>query len=237
LEYNSIYDETIRPELGNDAPPPRVSPIPLPPSPFPDTSAQEAYDKTFSQSRVIAVFSPILALAPPFPIQITLTLVAAPGSRIAAATFSATFLDGEIKSILPVDVTSSRTEVHHTDSHGSELSATIGTPATVPVQVTGGVKGTDSAAQDYTRHTWGRIQGTGIGTKKALWIFEEDQGKAGRHGIPVERATETLTIELSVRPAVCEYEIEATVVRGDGKEAGLLNSREHKSGPQRVLLA
>ena len=231
-----VLESTITPELGTDAPAPRALPLPLPPSPFPPSRARAAYDRTSAQTRVSAVFALSLALAPPFRLTITLTLVAAPGARVAHATFRAAFPDGVITALTPVDRATSATEVQHADAAGHDVELSVGAGAALPAQANVAVKGNTNHSEEYARHTWARVQGSGVGFREALWVFEEDQGKGGRHGIPVERSTETLTLDLSVRPAVCEYEVEATVVEGDGEAPGWFNSKAHKSGIQRVLM-
>jgi hypothetical protein len=186
---------------------------------------------------VSALFALTATLNPPFPLSVTLTLVAAPRSRIAAATFRITFLDGDILSVLPTSVQSDGTQVHHTDSKGNEIDLNAGTGATLPAQGGATWKNTGTKGQDYQRTTWGRIQGSGIGFKTAMWVFEEDPGKGGRHGVPISQTTEELSLGLSVRPALCEYEVEVTIVDGDGERPGFFNSHKHSSGKQRVILA
>jgi hypothetical protein len=134
-------------------------------------------------------------------------------------------------------VQSDGTLVHHTDQGGRELDLNIGTGSTLPAQGGATWKNTGSRGADYQRTTWGRIQGSGVGFRVAQWVFEEDQGKAGRHGVPISKTTEELSLGLSVRPALCEYEVEVTVVEGDGASPNFFNSHTHKSGKQRVILA
>jgi hypothetical protein len=131
-------DPTILPELGSDAPPsqpdaPGSNPqAPRSPSPFPDRSgSRAAYDETFSQTRVSVLFTSKPVLVSPFPISVTLTLLAAPVTRISSVTFRASFPDGSILSLTPVAITSDKTDVHHVDGKTHEIDLSVGTPRCV----------------------------------------------------------------------------------------------------------
>jgi hypothetical protein len=236
----SVQDPAIIPELGADAPVSKTPGMPTsrpstPPSPFPGTPGSNS-DYDFSQTRVTVVYTVTPATKSPFPISITLTVAAKPSTRISSMTFRTTLPDGQILDLKPVSITSDGTQIHHTDSHNTETGLNIGTPATLPAQGGATWKDTGTKGEDYQRTTWGRIEGVGKGFNVATWVFEEDPGKGGRHGVPILKTTQELSLDLDVRQVMCEYEVEVTVVEGDGTKPGFFNSSTHKSGKQKVFL-
>jgi hypothetical protein len=108
--------------------------------------------------------------------------------------------------------------------------------STAPATGSATWKNTGNKQADYQRSTWGRIEGAGIGTATASWVFDEDPGKAGRHGVPIVKTTQELDLGLDVRPVKCEYTVDVTVVEGDGARAGFFNSKTYKSGKQNIFL-
>jgi hypothetical protein len=239
-------DPAMLPELGSDAPisqpissSPRPDvPPPRTPSPFPQRpDSRAAYDETFSQTRVSVLFTSKPALASPFPLSVTLTLLAAPATRISSVTVNLSFPDGSIVSLSPVSIASDKTTVHHTDAQGHEIDIGLNAGQAVsPATGNATWKNTGNKSQDYQRVTWGRIEGAGIGTPTGAWVFEEDLGKAGRHGVPIVKTTQELDLSLDVRPVMCEYTVDVTVVEGDGAKPGFFNSKTYKSGKQTIFL-
>jgi hypothetical protein len=151
-------------------------------------------------------------------------------------TVKTSFPDGSILSLSPVSVTTDGTEVHHTDGKGNEIDLNVGTGSTLPAQGGATWKNTGNKNEEYQRTTWGRIEGAGVGFTTASWVFEEDPGKAGRHGVPVVKTTQKLTLDLDVRPAMCQYEVDVTVVEGEGEKPNFFNSKTYRSGTQKIFL-
>jgi hypothetical protein len=237
-------DDTILSELGSDVPAnehkphvPHMPSAPLPSSPFPASpGSQPAYDQVFSQTRVSVVFTTTPATVSPYPLSMSFTLVAAPNTRISSAIFRTTFPDGVILDLQPTSLKSDGTQVQHSDGKGTEIDLSIGTPSNLPAQGSATWKNTGSQKEDYARTTWGRIEGSGVGFPVASWVFEEDLGAAGRHGVPILKTTQELSLGLNVRPVICEYEVDVTVVKGEGEKPGFFNSETHRSGKQKVFL-
>jgi hypothetical protein len=232
-----IAHENIRQQLGPDAPPTSGMPD-LPVLPLDHKTSRPGFDSSFSQSRVSLVFSPSTTTGSadgPFTTNIALTLLAAPSWRISAVVFRVIFADGVILALSPTSRKSESTEVQYTNTNGGEVGANVGTAAALPAQAGVSASFSRSNEQLFQRRTWSRIQGSGVGFKTAEWVFEEDPGEAGRHGVS-DRTTEPLSIDTSVRPALIEYEIDVTVVEGEGKESRWLNTKKHKSGQQRIIL-
>lgn len=232
-----IVNENIRQQLGKDAPPQERKSISMPSFSLIMPGKKQGIDKMFSRNRVSLIFSssPSVEGSENFTTTILLSLLAAPASRISAVFLTVKFTDGEIVTLSPSSVKNDQNEVQHSDSDGVELAANVGSIPTLPAQIGLSTTVSRNKGRTFNRQTWGRIQATGIGFSTAEWVFEEDPGEAGRHGV-LDHTTELLSITTSLRPALIEYEIEVTAVEGDGKESSWLNTRKHKSGPQRVIL-
>jgi hypothetical protein len=197
------------------------------------------YDKSFSDARVSIVQAApdrwdSSSLTSTFSIILSIQVVKK--ARIGDATVKFKFLDGTILSLEPTSIAAAFTLVHHTNGTENQVGIHAGTGSGIPGQGTLMMRIKKKKGQNFKRGTCARLDGTGVGTRVATWVLDEDPGEAGRHGIPIVHGVQEFTIELDVRPSICYYEVQFTVVRGEGKKPTWWNSKRYSTGEQMVSL-
>jgi hypothetical protein len=180
------------------------SPPVLPPNPsIPDGEYVKSF-KSKTQSRILFNWQGNKLTASVF-------IIPDPHRRVATAAFSMEFPDGTIIAMQPRVVNGSETEVSYTEENSRELSGSLASPSTLPVQLSAGAKAETKVTAEYSRRTRSRIIGSGVHGRKARWVLEEDGGPAGLQGLEPELE---FMVEMSVRPAHVEFSLELEVMRG-----------------------
>ena len=119
-----------------------------------------------------------------------------------------------IRDLSPKDERGEATEVHFGKTSESNLSMSFGYPSTASV----GGGGSLSTNATYIRKTAPRVRGHGIHTTTAEWTFQEDEGKAGQHGLNPQY---NLDVTLSTASSYIwmEFWAKAVLVCGHGSWA------------------
>jgi hypothetical protein len=180
------------------------SPPVLPPNPsIPDGEYVKSF-KSKTQSRILLNWQGNKLTASVF-------IVPDPHRRVAAVTLSMEFPDGTIIAMHPRIVNGTETEVSYTEENSRELSGSLASPSTLPLQLSAGAKAETKVTAEYSKRTRSRIIGSGMYGRKAHWMLEEDDGPAGRQGLEPELE---FMVEMSIRPAHVELSLELEVMRG-----------------------
>jgi hypothetical protein len=176
----------------------------LPPNPsIPDGEYEQSF-RSKTQSRILFNWRANQLTASVF-------IIPHPHCRVATATFSMEFPDGRIISMQPRIINGSETEANYTKESTRELSGSLASPSSLPVQLSAGAKTEIKVTTEYSRRTRSRIIGSGVYGRKAHWALEEDDGPAGLQGLEPELE---FMVEMSTRPAHVEFSLELEVMRG-----------------------
>jgi hypothetical protein len=197
------------------------------------------YDKSFSDARVSIVQAAPdrwFPFSPTFTFSIILSIQVVTKARIGDATVRIKFIDGTIISLEPTSISAAFTLVHHTNGTENQVGIHASTGSAIPGQGSLMMKIKKKKGQNFKRGTCARLDGTGVGTHVATWVLDEDPGEAGRHGIPILHGIQEFSIELDVRPVICYYEVQFTVVRGEGKKPTRWNTKRYTTGEHMVSL-
>jgi hypothetical protein len=192
------------------------SPPMLPPNPSIPDGEYESSFRSKTQSRILFNWRGNQLTASVF-------ITPTPHRRVATATFSMEFPDGRIAAMQPRIFNGSETEVSYTEENSRELSGSLGSPSTLPVQLSAGATTETKVTAEYSKRTRSRIIGSGVYGRKAHWVLEEDDGPAGRQGLEPELE---FSVEMSIRPAHVEFSLELEVVRGGSSKSWWRRGKE-----------